>query len=236
LASAIALLDTGPYQSRNIGDLRPSHIASSAEVGDSLVIAALLAAFVRLFTGVQARWIGCGPDDTRRVYFANHTSNFDFLVLWSVLPDQMRKRTRPVAASDYWRAGRLRRFLAESVFRGVLIERKKVTRANNPMDQLIPVLKTGESLIIFPEGGRTSEPEMRPFKSGLYYLGKAVPDVDLIPVYIDNASRVLPKGELLPLPLLCSVVFGERLRLEKNESKDAFLTRARAAVEALTNL
>jgi 1-acyl-sn-glycerol-3-phosphate acyltransferase len=200
------------------------------------VIAGLLAAFVRLFTGVQARWIGCAPEDTRRVYFANHTSNFDFLVLWSVLPENARKRTRPVAASDYWRGGRLRRFLAESVFRGVLIERKKVTRANNPMDQLIPVLNNGESLIIFPEGGRTSEPEMRPFKSGLYYLSKAVPDLDLVPVYVDNASRVLPKGELLPLPLLCSVIFGGPLRLEKGESKDAFLTRARAAVEGLANL
>jgi len=201
------------------------------------VIAAFLASFVRLFTGVQAHWVGCTADaDARRVYFANHTSNFDFLVLWSVLPDQLRKRTRPVAASDYWRAGRLRRFLAESVFRGVLIERKKVTRANNPMDQLVPILNDGESLIIFPEGGRTSEPEMRPFKSGLYYLGRAVPDVDLVPVYINNASRVLPKGELLPLPLLCSVIFGKPLRLERNEPKDAFLTRAHAAVEALIDL
>jgi 1-acyl-sn-glycerol-3-phosphate acyltransferase len=201
------------------------------------VIAAFLASFVRLFTGVQAHWVGCTADaDARRVYFANHTSNCDFLVLWSVLPDQLRKRTRPVAASDYWRAGRLRRFLAESVFRGVLIERKKVTRANNPMDQLVPILNDGESLIIFPEGGRTSEPEMRPFKSGLYYLGRAVPDVDLVPVYINNASRVLPKGELLPLPLLCSVIFGKPLRLEKNEPKDAFLTRAHAAVEALIDL
>ena len=201
------------------------------------MIAALLSSFVRLFTGVQARWFGSAPDDdARRVYFANHTSNFDFLVLWSVLPDHLRKRTRPVAASDYWRAGRLRRFLAESVFRGVLIERKKVTRANNPMDQLVPVLNGGESLIIFPEGGRTSEPEMRPFKSGLYYLGRAVPDIDFVPVYINNASRVLPKGELLPLPLLCSVIFGQSLRIEKNESKDAFLTRARAAVEALIDL
>jgi 1-acyl-sn-glycerol-3-phosphate acyltransferase len=200
------------------------------------VIARVLAALVRLFTGVQARWIGCAPDGALRVYFANHTSNFDFLVLWSVLPDPMRKRTRPVAASDYWRAGRLRLFLAESVFRGVLIERKRVTRANNPMDQLVPVLKNGESLIIFPEGGRTSEPQMRPFKSGLYYLGKAMPEVDLVPVYIDNANRVLPKGELLPLPLLCSVIFGQPLRLEMNESKDAFLTRAQTAVERLTQL
>jgi 1-acyl-sn-glycerol-3-phosphate acyltransferase len=230
-------LDIGRYHHWDFGNLHTPSTTSSREVGDNLVIATLLSAFVRLFTGVQARWLGSTPDDdARRVYFANHTSNFDFLVLWSVLPDRLRNRTRPVAASDYWRSGRLRRFLAESVFRGVLIERKKVTRANNPMDQLVPILNGGESLIIFPEGGRTTEPEMRPFKSGLYYLGRAVPDIDFVPVYINNASRVLPKGELLPLPLLCSVVFGQSLRLEKNESKDAFLTRARAAVEALIDL
>jgi 1-acyl-sn-glycerol-3-phosphate acyltransferase len=200
------------------------------------VIAGLLAAFVRLFTGVQARWIGSTPDGERRIYFANHASNFDFLVLWSVLPEESRKRTRPVAASDYWRSGRIRLFLAESVFRGILIERKKVTRSNNPMDQLVPIVTNGESLIIFPEGGRTTDPEMRPFKSGLYYLGKAVPEVDLVPVYIDNASRVLPKGELLPLPLLCTVIFGQPLRVQKNESKEAFLTRARTAVAGLADL
>ncbi|HUB67245.1 MAG TPA: lysophospholipid acyltransferase family protein [Candidatus Methylacidiphilales bacterium] len=197
------------------------------------MIAALFAAGVRLFTGVQARWLGCEPDAAQRVYFANHTSNLDFLVLWSVLPAEARRKTRPVAASDYWRGGKLRLFLADRVFRGVLIERKKVTRSNNPMDQLVPVLQGGESLIIFPEGGRTTEPEMRPFKSGLYHLAKAVPAVDLVPVYIDNANRVLPKGEFLPIPLLCSANFGAPLRLQTDEPKDAFLTRARAAVEAL---
>jgi 1-acyl-sn-glycerol-3-phosphate acyltransferase len=197
------------------------------------MIADVLAAGVRLFTGVQARWVGCAPDATQRVYFANHTSNLDFLVLWSVLPQAARRKARPVAASDYWKGGKLRFFLADHVFRGVLIERKKVTRANNPMAQLVPVLQGGESLIIFPEGGRTTDAAMRPFKSGLYHLAKAMPNVDLVPVYIDNANRVLPKGEFLPVPLLCSAHFGAPLRLIGDEPKDAFLTRARAAVEAL---
>src|SRR3984957_2139292 len=194
------------------------------------MIAEFLAVSIRIFSGVQARWLGCPPDPTQRIYFANHTSNLDFLVLWSVLPDEARRKTRPVAASDYWRGGRLRFFLANSVFRGILIERKKVTRSNNPMDQLLPILLAGESLIIFPEGGRTTEPAMRPFKSGLYYLGKAAPAVDLVPVYIGNARRVLPKGEFLPIPLLCSVNFGTPMRLLPAESKRAFLDRARDAV------
>jgi 1-acyl-sn-glycerol-3-phosphate acyltransferase len=196
------------------------------------MIAHFLAAAIRLFTGAQARWRGDLPDTTPRIYFANHTSNLDFLVLWSVLPDLARRQTRPVAASDYWRGGRLRFFLAHSVFRGVLIERKKVTRSNNPMDQLLPILLAGESLILFPEGGRTTGSAMRPFKSGLYYLGKAAPAVDLVPVYIGNAGRVLPKGEFLPIPLLCSVTFGTPIRLLPAESKNEFLARARAAVEA----
>jgi 1-acyl-sn-glycerol-3-phosphate acyltransferase len=199
------------------------------------MIAELFAGAVRIFTGVQARWLGCPPDDTQRVYFANHTSNLDFLVLWSVLPTDARHKTRPVAASDYWRGGRLRFYLADHLFRGVLIERQKVTRANNPMHQLVAVLRGGESLIIFPEGGRTTEPQMRPFKSGLYHLGKAMPNVDLVPVYLDNANRVLPKGEFLPIPFLCSVNFGSPLRLLPDEPKNAFLTRARAAVEAMAN-
>jgi 1-acyl-sn-glycerol-3-phosphate acyltransferase len=200
------------------------------------MIAEFLAISIRIFTGARARWLGCLPNATQRVYFANHTSNLDFLVLWAVLPNVARRKTRPVAASDYWRGGRLRFFLAHSVFRGVLIERKKVTRSNNPMDQLVPILLAGESLIVFPEGGRTTETEMRPFKSGLYYLGKAAPAVDLVPVYIKNASRVLPKGEFLPIPLLCSVTFGTPMRLLPSESKNDFLARARAAVQACSPL
>lgn len=195
--------------------------------------AGLFAGGVRLFTGVQARWQGCAPDMTQRVYFANHTSNLDFLVLWSVLPTEARRKTRPVAASDYWRADRLRLYLADHVFRAVLIERNKVTRTNNPMADMLAVLKGGESLIIFPEGGRTTEAEMRPFKSGLYHLGKGMPDVDMVPVYLDNANRVLPKGEVLPIPFLCSANFGVPIRLLEDEPKEVFLTRAREAVQAM---
>jgi 1-acyl-sn-glycerol-3-phosphate acyltransferase len=187
---------------------------------------------VRLFTGVQARWRGAQPLERQRIYFANHTSNLDFLVLWSVLPRHLRCKTRPIAAHDYWTAGPIRRWLAEHVFRGVLIERKAVTRANNPLNLMIQALQEGSSLIIFPEGGRATEGVMKPFKSGIYHLSKALRGLELVPVYIDNASRVLPKGESLPIPIVCSVTFGSPLRLEEGETKEVFLIRARAAVEA----
>jgi len=197
------------------------------------MIASILAGVVRLFTGVQARWAECRPETTQRVYFANHTSHMDFLVLWSALPTDVRLMTRPVAAADYWRKGRMRRYLASRVFNAVLIERENITRANNPVVQLVEVLKGGDSIIIFPEGGRTTEPEIRPFKSGLYHIAKAVPTVELIPVFLDNASRVLPKGEFLPIPFLCSATFGHPMRLDAGESRDSFLARAHMSIKAM---
>lgn len=195
----------------------------------------LLSLAVRVFTGAQARWNGCPPQARLRIYFANHTSNLDFLVLWSVLPDELRARTRPVAARDYWEGGPIRRYLARDVFRAVLIERQKVTRANNPIEAMVPVLQGGDSLIIFPEGGRSADGEMKPFRSGLYRLAKAVPQAELVPVYLDNANRVLPKGEALPVPLICSATFGPPLALEMDEPKEAFLLRAAAAVKSLAH-
>jgi 1-acyl-sn-glycerol-3-phosphate acyltransferase len=198
------------------------------------MIAGLVAAGLRAFTGASARgaaaaWEGEGA----RVFFANHTSNLDFVALWAVLPRKLRRRTRPVAARDYWLGGLVRRWLAERVFHAVLIERKQVTRTNNPIEQMVPVLAGGECLILFPEGGRFEGVELAPFKSGLFHLAQRCPEAALIPVYIENLNRVLPKGEVLAVPLLCSVTFGDPLRRADGEAKEAFLERAREAVRAL---
>ena len=194
--------------------------------------AACIAWFTRVLTGVRARWHGCAPVAEQRVYFANHTSNLDFVLLWSVLPVELRRTTRPVGARDYWQGG-VRGVLARRVFRAVLIERRTVTRENNPLVPMLEALRGGESLIIFPEGTRNPDGEVNPFKPGLFHIAKARPEVALVPVFIENLNRVLPKGEFLPVPMLCSVSFGEPLRLAEGEAKPQFLTRARAALLAL---
>ena len=193
----------------------------------------LMVVLARLISGTTARWIGCGPDTRQRIYFANHTSNLDALLVWTSLPKPIRERTRPVAAQDYWTSNRFRHWIAKRVFNAVLIERKKVTVGNNPLDLLLAALDEKYSLIIFPEGGRHDGVEAGPFKSGIYHLGKKRPDVELVPVYIDNANRILPKGEVLPVPLLSSLTFGAPLRVQADEVKLDFLERARAAVNEL---
>lgn len=195
--------------------------------------ASCIAWFTRALTGVRARWQGCAPLAEQRVYFANHTSNLDIVLLWAALPGVLRRKTRPVGARDYWQVGGVRGWLAGSVFRAVLIERHNVTRENNPLVPMLDALRDGESLIIFPEGTRNPEGEVNPFKPGIFHLAKAHPEIALVPVFIENLNRVLPKGEILPVPMLCTVTFGEPLRLAEGEAKPQFLTRAREAVLAL---
>lgn len=187
--------------------------------------------FARLITAVRANWSGVAPVPTQRIYFANHTSNGDFVLVWTALPDTLRRRTRPVAGADYWLKSRLRSFIGREVFNAVLIDRNPETRTEDPMQIMLTALDRGDSLIIFPEGTRNlTEERLLPFKAGLYHLAKARPGVELVPVWIENLNRVMPKGELVPVPLLCSVRFGHPVQLREGEDKAAFLARARDAL------
>ncbi len=198
--------------------------------------AELLALLARTISGANVRWVDCEPDTKQRIYFANHTSNLDALVLWAVLPPEVRVLTRPVAARDYWAAGRLRRHLAEKVFHAILIERKRPTAHDNPIRQIIEAMDETGSIIIFPEGGRFSGPDPMPFKSGLYHLALKRPAVELVPVFMESLNRILPKGEVLPVPLLGSVTFGTPIQLLDGESKPAFLKRAWRNIVKLRDL
>lgn len=187
----------------------------------------------RMLTGARSLWLGCAPQKTKRIYFANHSSHGDFVLLWASLPPELRASTRPVAGADYWLSSPVRRFVINRVFRGVLVDRERSDPSCNPLQPMLDGLDEGHSLILFPEGTRNLEDGLLPFKGGLYRLGLARPDVELVPVWIANLNRVMPKGRALPLPLLCTVSFGTPLSINEQEGKDAFLERARKALLAL---
>lgn len=193
-----------------------------------------ISTFARFMTAPRALWQGIEPVPQQRVYFANHSSNGDFVLLWTALPTPLRRQTRPVAALDYWLTSPLRAFIGREVFNAVLIDRRPEARTEDPVSQMVAALDQGSSLIIFPEGQRNnSDATLLPFKSGLYHLAKARPEVDLVPVWIANLNRVMPKGEVIPVPLICTLTFGAPLHLADDDTKDAFLARATQALLAL---
>ena len=190
----------------------------------------LLTGVVRGLVGAQPRWIGCAPSPALRIYYANHTSHMDTLALWCALPAPLRAKTRPVAARDYWSGGGLKSYVATRGFNALFIERSGGDRTQDPLAPLDEALARGESLIVFPEGTRRAQALPGAFKSGIFHLATRHPEAELIPVYLDNLYRSMPKGTLLPVPLTCSVRFGAPLALGACEEKPAFLERARQAV------
>lgn len=190
--------------------------------------------FARTVTAVRAEWRGVAPLPVQRVYFANHTSNADMPMIWAALPPALRARTRPVAAADYWLRTRLRAFFGAEVFRAVLIDRRREARTEDPMAAILGALDEGHSLILFPEGNRNMGPEpLLPFRAGLHTIALERPGIELVPTWIANLNAIMPKGEVIPLPLIATVTFGAPVRLEPGEDRAAFLARAAAALLAL---
>ncbi|MBN1854584.1 MAG: 1-acyl-sn-glycerol-3-phosphate acyltransferase [Pirellulales bacterium] len=192
----------------------------------------LLSKTARFLGGSSIRWVDCQPDTCQRVYFANHTSHLDVVLVWSALPHSVRKLTRPVAAKDYWTGGWIRRHLAKA-YNALLIDRNEIKVHQSPIDLILREIGNTYSVIIFPEGGRRSGEGIGEFKSGLYYLSRKKPELELVPVHIDNMNRILPRGEFLPVPLLSCITFGPPIWLENGEPKIDFLNRAREAVRQL---
>ena len=208
------------------------------------VMGVLVSFVARLVTGAQGHWKGCPPEALQRIYFANHQSHLDWVLIWAALPDDLRVRTRPIAARDYWTTGKFKHWLTREVFHAVYVSRTRpkgasgsvTDDAEDPLEPLAEALEQGDSLVIFPEGTRSNKGEPLPFKSGLYHLAEQFPGVQLVPVWIDNVQRVMPKGEVVPVPILCTATFGAPMRLEPGEDKRVFLERAREAVVALRPL
>ena len=196
-----------------------------------------LIVLARIVSGATVLWYESQPDDScQRVYFANHTSHLDALVVWAALPAAIREKTRMVAAQDYWDAGPIRRYISRSILNAVLIERENVTLKNMPIKVMAEEMQDKYSLILFPEGGRSQDGTLGEFKSGLYYLCRRRPDLELIPIYLNNMNSILPRGKALPVPMLSRIIFGPPMWLEMNERKESFLERTRNAVLKLKQL
>lgn len=226
---------------------------------DAKVVSSVLVSTCRFLTGIRAKQTSPIAKDTPCIYYANHSSHLDGLVIWSCLAPNIRPYVHPVAAEDYWNKNRLRRYLSRRIFRAILIPRH-AAKMNFPQEEnsceeiveqpannsapnkanalalMQEILNQGESLIIFPEGTRGNGESIQDFKAGLWHLSRKNPNVQLVPIYLENLNRVLPKGSRLVVPVICSAIFGAPIgSTHENESKQEFLVRAKSALEELHN-
>ena len=191
-----------------------------------------LAFAIHIMAAPRVIWAGSSPSTRQRVYFANHTTNADLPLIWTALPPALRRRARAVAAADYWLKNPIRTFIGRHVFDGVRVDRRPdKADGHDPMARIRTALDSGDSLIIFPEGRRndTDEP-LLPLKAGLYNIAQSHPHVELIPVWISNLNRVMPRGETVPIPVISLICFGAPLEVRRNEDKETFLARAAGAM------
>jgi 1-acyl-sn-glycerol-3-phosphate acyltransferase len=164
--------------------------------------------FMALFIGLRVR----GREHLREtdpfILIANHSSHLDTMSLLSLFPLRRLRRIRPVAAADYFERNRFVSVLTKTLFNILPIARKNITAENNPLRRMREAIETGDSIIIFPEGTRGSGQEMGEFRSGVAHLIEKMPGVPVVPAYLVNMGRSLPKGEFIPVPFFCEIRIG----------------------------
>ena len=164
--------------------------------------------FMALFIGLRVRGRQHLRETDRFILIANHSSHLDTMSLLSLFPLQMLRRIRPVAAADYFERNKFVSLLTKTLFNILPIARKKITAENNPLRRMREAIEAGDSIIIFPEGTRGSGQEMGEFRSGVAHLIEKMPDVPVVPAYLVNMGRSLPKGEFIPVPFFCEIRIG----------------------------
>ncbi len=151
---------------------------------------------------------------------ANHTSHLDAPTVLSLLPPERRRRTAVAAAADYFfRSAPLATFSALAL--GAFPFHREGAVATS-LAQCGDLVDEGYSIVIFPEGTRSRDGRLQPFKSGIGLLAREL-GVPVVPIHLAGLHAILPKGRSWPRPGPVMASVGEPLRL------DAALSNAEAA-------
>lgn len=167
------------------------------------------------------------PKQGAFILVANHSSHLDTAAILSLFSWRQLAKVRPIAAADYFEKSHIRSWLSHTFFNILSIERCHISRGCNPIDKLKIALDQGETLIIFPEGTRSKNGEIGPFHAGIVHLIKDYPHLPVIPVYLSNMYRALPKGEFILIPFFCEARIGSPVSLAGN--KEEAIARLREA-------
>jgi 1-acyl-sn-glycerol-3-phosphate acyltransferase len=178
------------------------------DIAQMLFFLLIIKPFIHLFIGLRVRGREHLPASNPFILVANHSSHLDTVSLLSLFSITRLRNIRPVAAADYFERNRLISKFMRIAFNILPIARKNISAENNPLRQMQAAIEAGYSLIIFPEGTRGSGDEIGPFRAGVAHLLERMPGLSVVPAYLVNMGRSLPKGEIIPVPFFCEIRLG----------------------------
>ena len=184
--------------------------------------------FLKFFIGLKYVNQKTLKNKKQFILIANHNSHMDTMAIMSAIPSRYIHKVHPIAARDFFGGSLFKKILMRYLVNATLIQRDRDDPNNDPIDSMDKMLKKSRSLILFPEGSRGVPGVIAKFKKGLGYLIQRNPEINVIPVYLDNVYKTLPRGKNLILPYNCSIKFGDPIKFKSMEMDDILLSSEKA--------
>lgn len=188
----------------------------------------------RLFTGADVIGREHLPVTGPAIIAANHASHVDTLMLLTLFKARTIPKVRPAAASDYFLKDPVVGWFSRNVVGIIPVARDKVKDGEDVLAPAREALQNGCIVIVFPEGTRHADEAddgLGRLKNGVARLAEAFPAAPVIPVWLQGAGRVLPKGKVIPVPMNCTVLAGSPIRWEGRRTP--FMEALREGLESL---
>ncbi|MBX0330613.1 1-acyl-sn-glycerol-3-phosphate acyltransferase [Oscillochloris sp. ZM17-4] len=171
-------------------------------------VPSLFQAFVRLYVRPRVEGADTLPTEGSFIIAANHTSHADTAVIFTALPRHARRRFVAAAAQDYFFQGGPWQFFSRILFNAIPVARDR-RGGQDPLRHASRALREGYALLLYPEGTRSKNGSIGPFRGGIGRLIAEFPGTPVIPTYVSGTARVMPKGKVVPRPYRVTVRFGE---------------------------
>jgi 1-acyl-sn-glycerol-3-phosphate acyltransferase len=170
------------------------------------------------------------PRDQSALFVANHHSHLDTSLLLTSIPLPWRHKLVVAAASDYFFDKRMKATMSALTIGAFPINRHSMGRAS--ADQAAEIINAGNSILIYPEGGRSPDGWGQPFKGGAAYLALRC-GVPIVPIYLAGTGRIWRKGQRWPKPSTTSVIFGDPIWPTETDNTRRLNARIESAVATL---
>jgi len=181
-----------------------------------------------LLAGVKVEPEGLDRLDPARnyIFMANHVSNIDPPILVPLIP----RRTSVLVKRELFSIP----ILGYAMRLGdlVAVDRANREAAVDSVRRAVEVLKRGLNMVIFPEGTRSRDGRMLPFKKGPFYLA-VDSGVPVVPVSMVNTFQIWPKGHFYIKPLTARVVFHEPLNPQDFATRDDLMNAVRDKIASV---